>query len=114
MDTVVDAAHDRAQHSAASALATMGGPSATSSLPDLTGFSTDEVQMSMHLSDITTTWLFPLLNRSSFLLEPETGLGVSFRMPGHLHVLQSCLQQIDDNRNMTLLCEAHASLWAYL
>lgn len=47
MDSVVDAAHDRAQHSAASALATMGGPSATSSLPDLTGFSTDEVQMSM-------------------------------------------------------------------
>ena len=43
MDSVVDAAHDRAQHSAASALATMGGPSATSSLPDLTG----EVQMSM-------------------------------------------------------------------
>ena len=44
MDGVVDAAHDRAQHSAASALAAMGGPSASSSFPDLTGLSTDEVQ----------------------------------------------------------------------
>ncbi len=47
MDNVVDAAHDRAQHSAASALATMGGPSASSSLPDLTSLSTDEVQMAL-------------------------------------------------------------------
>jgi hypothetical protein len=47
MDGVVDAAHIRTQHSAASVLATMGGLSASSSLPDLTGLSTAEVQMSL-------------------------------------------------------------------
>ncbi len=45
MDDAADASHDTAQHSAASALATMGGPPALGRSPDLTGLSSDEVQM---------------------------------------------------------------------
>ena len=47
MDGVVVAARERAQQSAAPALATMGGPPASDSLPDLTGLSTNEVQLSL-------------------------------------------------------------------
>ncbi|KAL0024999.1 hypothetical protein WJX77_010254 [Trebouxia sp. C0004] len=43
MNSAVDATHDRAQHCAASAPATMGVPPASSSLPDLTGLSIDEM-----------------------------------------------------------------------
>ena len=45
MDDAIDASHDNAQLSAASALVTMGGPPALGCSPDLTGLSSDEVQM---------------------------------------------------------------------
>ncbi len=71
MDGVVNAAHDRAQHSAAAALATMGGPPASDSFPDLTGLSTNEVQTSLQFVKHNKAWLSTLLNRTSFVVSPK-------------------------------------------
>ena len=112
MDDMVDAAHDRAQHSAPSALATMGGPSASSSLPDLTGLSTDEVRMPLQFVKHNNSMAGFTIEQNK-LCEPESSLVVSFRKPFQMHVFDCCLQHRDKS-NMSLLCEAHASLWAYL
>ena len=108
MDDMVDAAHDRAQHSAPSALATMGGPSASSSLPDLTGLSTDEVRMPLQFVKHNNSMAGFTIEQNK-LCEPESSLVVSFKKHFQMHVFESCQQHIDDKSNTTLLCEAHAS-----
>ncbi len=96
MDGVVDASHDSAQHSAASALATMGGPSALGPSPDLTGLSPDEVQMPLCFCNHSNMAVFMTVKNK--LHEPESSLGMSFEMAFHLHIFESCLQHIHNKR----------------
>jgi len=103
MDDAADASHDTAQHSAASALATMGGPPALGRSSDLTGLSSDEVQMPFCFFNHSNMAVLMTVNNK--LHEPESSLVMSFEMAFHLHVSESCLQHIDNKRNTSLLCQ---------
>ncbi len=112
MDDVVDATHDRAQHFAASALTTTGGPPALGSLPDLTGLSTDEVRMLLWFVKHTTTWLSSQLYRTSFT-SVKTIWVCLLGCPSKCIYLSLACSTLT-TRNTVLLCEAHASSWPYL
>ena len=103
MDDAADASHDTAQHSAASALATMGGPPASGCSSDLTGLSSDELQMPFCFFNHSNMAVLTTVNNK--LHKPETSLVMSFEMAFHLHVSDSCLQLIDNKRNTILLCQ---------
>ena len=88
MDDAIDASHDNAQHSAASALATMDCPPALGRSPDLTGLSSDEVQMPL--------WFFNHSNMAVFMTvknklhEQDSRLGMSFETSMCMHLSFAC------------------------